>query len=271
MTNRLGWLAAIVVVAMFVSNKEAIPKPADTPPPNPPVVTDPKPQPQPPPKVDIALLDRLEAILSKLDLSSLQTLVDKLESVDLSRIKSMIDLLNKYGEQAAAAEVKLSAAKVAVDPLTNQGATTVCACNGNDKNGCLCLKAGVKCHCTQGVGSVWQKTLQKASTVVSKPPTKRPSPPPSTAANGIPVRQVGNWLYWLVDGVEWHNGGTGIHEGQLYGNRFTYRSGMMFDSLPPNPMASPVQQPARPTQPRGYWKTVCHGTYCTREWVALDN
>ena len=266
MTNRLGWLATIVVVAMFCNSKEAIPKPADTPPPNPLVITDPKPQPQPAPKVDVVLLDRLDAILSKLDLASLQTLVDKLESVDLSRIKGMIDLLNKYGEQAAAAEVKLSAAKLENDPIAQAGAAAVF--DGSDENGCLCRKAGAKCHCTQGV---WQKTLQKDSTVSSNPPINRPSPSPSsssTATNGIPVRQVGNWLYWLVNGVEWHNGGTGVQEGQLYGNRFTYRGGVMLDN---RASTLPMQPPDRPAQPRGYWKTECHGDYCTKKWVVLDN
>ncbi len=263
--NRIGWLATIVAVAMLFNNKEATPKPVEDTQPKPVVVVDPTPAPAPvptpTPRPDTVLLDKLDVILGKLDLASLQTLVEKLEAVDAKKLKTMIDLLNKYGEQEQLA--KLQAA-------STPPPQTICPCRGNDKNGCLCLKAGVKCHCTKEVGSIWQKTTMKANVSTGQPVTASPpASPPSTpvsvpAGNGYPVTQRGAWLYWVADGVQWDNQGSGAQEGQVYGGRFTYSNGLMHDATV-RPASPPPRQAARVSG--GYWKTVCHGNYCTREWV----
>ena len=289
MCNRFGWLAAIVVVALLASNKEAKPNPILPPPPH---VIDSVPKTIPPkddPKPDATsvLLDRLETILRKLDITSLETLANKLESVDFTKLKSMVDLLNRYGQQIEIShepasnstqerlsrfEQKLDelAAKhiantsepdgAVIDAEANQGAKTTCMCNGSDRNNCLCLKAGVECHCTAGVGSVWKKTTQKASTSSSRPAE-------TASSNGFPVRIAGQWMYWNVDGIEWHNGGTGIQEGLVYGNRFTYRGGMMQDSVSRSIVMSPLPSLSQPANQNGRWRKVCHNGYCTWELV----
>lgn len=294
--NRFGWLAAIIAVAMLFTGKEAKPNPVQPPLPSVDVVpkTDP-PKVTPKPDINTELLDRLNLILKKLDVASLETLANKLEAIDFKKLQTMIALLDRYGQSVTTAhdapgselDIKLSrfekkldelAAKhfaektvvlepapKAVDPLTNQGATTVCTCNGNDKNGCLCLKAGVKCHCTQGVGSVWQKTTQKASTAATKAqsPMKQSASISNTGA--IPVRYDGPWMYWNVGGVEWHNGGTGIRDGQVYGGRFTFRDGMMFDTS--NVSLPRVSNLTAPASRGGHYEKRCNGVQCWMEWV----
>lgn len=257
--NRFGWLAAIIAVVMFCNVNDAEPKPTDDVPPKPAdVVVEPKPTPapSPTPKVDTALADKLEAILAKLDIASLQTLVDKLESVDVKKLKSMVDLLNRYGEPVVVAE--------SPPPKPAAGATTICPCRGNDKNGCLCLKAGVKCHCTKDVGSIWEKTKMKANVNTGQPITEAaPKVAASPSSDGYAVTANGAWATWIdASGVNWNNSGTGLHEGQVYGGRFTYRNGSMHDSV-----SRAATSPPAAASRGGYFKRVCRGNYCEMVWV----
>ena len=71
--------------------------------------------------------------------------------------------------------------------------------------------------------------------------------------------------------MPWHNGGTGVREGMIYGGRFKLVGQTIYDQNSPSSRV-PLQQPQPATkQASGYWRTVCHGSHCTREWVSLGN
>lgn len=161
----------------------------------------------------------------------------------------------------------------AATPAAEPSNTTVCRCQGYKEHLCLCLKAGVKCHCSRTVGSVWSvndqgrathKTGAKADPRV---PLKNETPANPTGESGYIVWTRGGVNYWNdSSGRSWHDGGTGLSEGTVYGNRFVYRGGSMHElnQADGSKMAADIA-------PRGHWETrrVCRGSYCenVRVWV----
>lgn len=284
MVDRLGWFSVIMLAFCLFNSPNAIPKTDDVVkvdpptvivPPKPDVILPipeetPKPITVPKPDATTAVLARLETVLRNLSTASLELLTSKLEALDKSQLESIVKLLNKYGETGKEAVVET--------PTKTLGATTICPCRGNDKNGCLCLKAGVKCHCTRDVGSIWEKTKLKANVTTGKPITETSVPAktaePVSSERSYPVNINGQYMYWNVDGVQYHNSGMGIREGVLYGERFKYSDGKMYDMLPASqapavPVPQTYAQPASNTQ-SGYWTRVCHGGYCTMQWVSTN-
>lgn len=259
--DRLGWIITLIVGLCFFSEEKPAPKP-----PQPDVdVVDvtpaPAPAPAPAPDEKQKLVNLLSEILKRLDLKSLETLHNKLASVDTARLQTMIGLLDRYGTE----KIGEPAAKVVAETEK-----TVCRCQGHKRSDCLCLKAGVVCHCSKTSGSVWEKVNQSwVKTKAKADPTKPLSEPPpstqSTPVGGYPVRINGNWAYWNVNGVEWDNRGTGVQDGFVYGGRFKLQGQTMHDVA----AASQPVQSSMGVQASGYWKVVCNGNgTCTRVWVS---
>lgn len=166
----------------------------------------------------------------------------------------------------------------AVGPPSPGAETTVCRCQGHKEHLCLCLKAGVKCHCSRTVGSVWavdkhgratHKTGKKADprqgvavtggTASSAPETG--SSPRSPASDIPSLRADGR--YWWHDGERWWNTVIKPTEGREFNGgekMFVFSGGMMIEKG--SRMAVQIQQPAG-----GRWVRRCYGGYCRIEWV----
>lgn len=178
----------------------------------------------------------------------------------------------------------------AVAPPTETAAgpssTTVCRCQGYKEHLCLCLKAGVRCHCSRTVGSVWavndkgratHKTGAKADPRKAVDNSRQKQPVTAPKSNGgtensvstgfvVTKRSDGRW--WWNDGTRWHYTSLRPVDGTTYRGghgAFEYRAGRMH-ALGAKMMA--VIHPAS----TGHWETrrVCRGSYCenVRVWVA---
>jgi hypothetical protein len=161
----------------------------------------------------------------------------------------------------------------AAPPATEPSNTTVCRCQGYKEHLCLCLKAGVKCHCSRTVGSVWSVNEQGRAThkTGAKADPRIPSNPGVTQPTaGYPVSMRGGFAYWTDSvGKEWYSAGSNLAEGTVFGNRFTYRNGAMHE--PGHASAADASQMAANIAPKGHFETrrVCRGSYCenVRVWV----
>lgn len=155
----------------------------------------------------------------------------------------------------------------APEPVSN---TTVCRCQGYRESVCLCLKAGVKCHCSRTVGSVWavneqgratHKTGAKADPRGTSAIAR--SDAPAASANSYEATRrtdgrywwtAGGTAYWVgkkpVDGDSWNISGQ---TWECVGGRMQLRGSVMAADI------------------GGHWETrrVCRGSYCenVRVWV----
>lgn len=148
--------------------------------------------------------------------------------------------------------------------------TTVCRCQGYKEHLCLCLKAGVKCHCSRTVGSVWAVNDQGRAThkTGAKADPRKPSPlttPPATVhrtpkADGFALymRQDGRWGWTDATGRQWWaqtqpKAGDTVTDGQTsWECTGTGMRPKMVVNLQPS---------------GGRWVKRCYGGYCRMEWV----
>lgn len=166
-----------------------------------------------------------------------------------------------------------------VGPRSPGAETTVCRCQGYKEHLCLCLKAGVKCHCSRTVGSVWavneqgratHKTGAKADprqaaavnrNTASSAPEAGLTPKPPASDDTVPTLRT-DGRYWWHDGERWWNTTTVPAEGREFngGSKvFVFSGGKM--TVKGSQMAVQVQQPT------GRWVKRCYGGYCRMEWV----
>jgi len=73
---------------------------------------------------------------------------------------------------------------------------TVCQCRGTNRAVCMCLKAGVTCHCSANSGSVWERASDSAKWVKT---TRKGNPnQPAEASPTLPPAGEGKPIVELV-------------------------------------------------------------------------
>jgi hypothetical protein len=76
--------------------------------------------------------------------------------------------------------------------------TTVCRCQGSNHSVCLCLKAGVSCHCSRTVGSVWAVDATGKAThktgAKADPRTQATTPRPTATIQPVIPKATGRWV-----------------------------------------------------------------------------
>lgn len=162
-----------------------------------------------------------------------------------------------------------SAARSPTEPGAD---TSVCACEGSKRGVCHCLARGVTCRCKTGVGSEWEmadgRPVKKTGRYLDpRSPLVEPmlvvTVGDAKPSADTPQQRDGKWWWTAPDGVRWWAAKQPQHGDSVVGDGVTWDcvNGRMV--LRGAKMAVQIQPPKR-----GYWKTVCRGSYCERVWVS---